>query len=291
MAGVEPGEVDALIVVTCTPYEIMLDQDAFHIMRALGIDDGVAPLQVGAGCAGLARAAALLARMEARCALVLAYTLVSGVGVEPEGELNTLYKGSAASSAHPFADSLWMTAALFSDGAGALVLRRDAQARGVVLYSRDSQAFGEESGFEDSLIHYPGGGVAHPPATSQATQLSCFGMNATAVRRYYTRGMMLNHRSLLRHRPGYVDEVQRIYTHQASPGLVAAFAALSGISADKAPSNARELGNLVSTSTLQLLAADLEARQVGAGDEVCFSVVGAGPERGAFVLPISTPAR
>ena len=52
------------------------------------------------------------------------------------------------------------------------------------------------------------------------------------------QGMMLNHKNLSHHRPDYLQETRRIYTHQASPRLV-------------------------------------------------FTVVGAGPERGAFILPLA----
>jgi hypothetical protein len=44
------------------------------------------------------------------------------------------------------------------------------------------------------------------------------------VKRYYTKGMMLNHAALEAALPGYVDRVRRIYTHQASPALVDEFA-------------------------------------------------------------------
>ncbi|WP_327341793.1 3-oxoacyl-[acyl-carrier-protein] synthase III C-terminal domain-containing protein [Streptomyces europaeiscabiei] len=61
-------------------------------------------------------------------------------------------------------------------------------------------------------------------------------------------------------------------------------------SADQAPSNVRQLGNTVTPSTLALLHADQENGDLAYGDRVCFSVVGSGPERGAFITPIRIPA-
>jgi 3-oxoacyl-[acyl-carrier-protein] synthase-3 len=112
-------------------------------------------------------------------------------------------------------------------------------------------------------------------------------MHGDAVKRYYTKGMMLNHRALLAARPDYVDFARRIYTHQASPALVSSFAKLAELPPEKAPTNSRELGNLVSPCTAKMLHDDLRNGTVKSGDSVCISVVGAGPERGAFMLPIA----
>jgi 3-oxoacyl-[acyl-carrier-protein] synthase-3 len=189
---------------------------------------------------------------------------------------------------HPLGKQLWVSPALFSDAAAALVLRRAPEVTGFSFYSRDSHSFGDEPGFTDPIIHYPGGGVAHPPGTQGAAELSCYGIVPAAVKEYYTKGMMLNHEALTKQRPGYVEEVRRIYTHQASPALVEAFAKMAALPPDKAPSNARRLGNLVSASTAQMLHDDLQQGVIRPGDEICLSVVGAGPERGAFILPVAT---
>lgn len=155
-----------------------------------------------------------------------------------------------------------------------------------MLYSRDSLSFGDEPAFTDPLIHYLGGGANCPPGAKDAGALSCYGMAGDQVKRYYTKGMMLNHNTLRSARPRYVDEVRRIYTHQANPALIEEFAKLAELPAGKAPTNARELGNLVSPCTLKMLHDDLLGGVVRGGDEICVSVVGAGPERGTFTMPV-----
>jgi 3-oxoacyl-[acyl-carrier-protein] synthase-3 len=232
----------------------------------------------------------LLAQLNARCALIITYNLVSAFGTVEDGALNRLYFNDG-NNTHPLREQLWLTGALFSDAAAALVLRHNTDTDGIALYSRDSQSFGDGPGFTDPLIYYPGGGAAHPPGTHAAQELACFGMDGAQVQRYYAQGMMLNHADLERHLPGYVDRVRRIYTHQASPKLVEDFAKLAELSTDKAPTNARDLGNLVSASTAKLLHDDIQSGAVRHGDHVCFSVVGAGPERGAFVLPLAAETR
>ncbi|MEV6951111.1 3-oxoacyl-[acyl-carrier-protein] synthase III C-terminal domain-containing protein [Streptomyces sp. NPDC051183] len=287
-SGIRSGEVDAVIVVTCTPYQILMDQDAFALMRSLGIPDHVLPLQLGAGCGGLARAAALVARLRAERALVISYNIASRiVGFDEDGALPKAYRDN---SVHPYGKGVWASPALFSDAAAAVVLERDEDAAGVLLYSRDSQSFDDGPGITDPLIHILGGGNDRAVGLPGSAELACFGMNAPEITRYYSRGMTLNHRDLNEARPGYLDEVARFYTHQANPTLVDAFIEEMGLSRQTAPSNVRQLGNTVSPSTLALLHADHTAGNLAHGDRVCFSVVGAGPERGTFIAPVRIPS-
>lgn len=286
-AGLEAGDVDAVVVVTCNPYQILLDQDAFALMRMLGIADDVPPLQLGAGCAGLARAAALVSRLKPERALVIAYSVPSRISTGADGALLPAYRDNAV---HPYGRNMWSAPALFSDAASAMVLERDEDVDGLVLYSRDSQSFGDEAGVDDPLIHFLGGGTDSPAGTPGSAELACFGMNPPEITRYYSGGMMLNHQALEAARPGYLDRVDRVYTHQANPRLVDEFIQRTGLTAEQAPSNVRQLGNTVSPSTLALLHADQLNGGLSYDDRACFSVVGSGPERGAFITPIRIPA-
>lgn len=281
-ANLKPWDIDAALIVTCSPYEIMLDQDAFQLFRALGLKDNVIPIQLSAGCGGLARALAVAAKLKAEKILIVTYSLASCVTGDNNLGVSDTYQEN---DTHPVGHKLWASPGLFSDAAAALVITRNEASRGLVFYSRDSQSFGDEPGFEDPLIHYLGGGALHPPGTRLATKLSTYGMNSKEVKRYYAKGMMLNHQTLLEYRPDYVSEVSRIYTHQASPALIEDYAEMARLPKHKVPSNARQYGNLVSPCTLKMLHDDLLQGAVSFGDEVCFSVVGAGPERGSFIMP------
>jgi 3-oxoacyl-[acyl-carrier-protein] synthase-3 len=274
-------DIQAALVVTATPYETQLDADAFRIFRSLGLPDHIVPIQLNAGCCGMARAMGVLAQMNVESALIVSY------------EISSLYMRSRVyyeNSVHPLGDKLWMSPAVFSDGAAAIVVRRTPDARGFSIYSRDSQSFDGGPGFDDPLIHYPGGGGWHPPGTPGCEALSCYGMAGEMTRRYYSRGITLNHQAIQAFRPDYSREVRRIYVHQASPRLVDAivhdFVEL-GIPREKLATNAHRYGNLVTPSTMALLHEDVANGDVRPGDEVCFSVVGAGPERGAFLAPVA----
>ncbi|MGW3408158.1 3-oxoacyl-[acyl-carrier-protein] synthase III C-terminal domain-containing protein [Streptomyces sp. NPDC000888] len=286
-ARLDADDITAVVVVTCNPYQTLLDQDAFTLMRMLGIGDHVLPLQLGAGCAGLARAAALVAQLATERALVIAYSVPSRISFDEDGVMLPAYRDNAV---HPYGRNLWASPALFSDAAAAMVLERDEDIDGLVLYSRDSQSFGDEPGVDDPLIHFLGGGTERPGGAPGSAELACFGMNAPEIGRYYSGGMMLNHQALEAARPGYLDQVHRVYTHQANPRLVEEFSRETGLTAEQAPSNVRQLGNTVSPSTLALLHADQVNGNLTYGDRACFSVVGSGPERGAFITPIRIPA-
>lgn len=280
-ADLTPDRVDMVILATSTPYEVQLDADAFRLLRRLRVRDDVEAIQLGAGCGGLARVMSIAARSSVRDILVVTY------------EISSLYMTSRVyveNERHPLRDKLWMSPALFSDGAAAMVLRRDGDSTGCFVYSRDAVAFGDGPGFEDPLVHYPGGCGLHPPGVEGSDELACYGMAGEMTEQYYARGMMLNHAALARARPRYLDEVARVYPHQASPKLVNRFidslVASTGVDRDRFGSNVHEYGNLVVPSTPTMLHEDLETARVRRGDEVCFTVVGAGPERGAFILPI-----
>jgi 3-oxoacyl-[acyl-carrier-protein] synthase-3 len=285
-AGWTPDDVDALLLVTCTPYELSLDQDAHRFGRLLGLRDDVPVLLLHAGCAGLARAIAHLGRMTSERVLLLTWNAPSAYMVMPDGRPNPLYRDNTT---HPTAELLWFSPALFSDGAAAATLERRPEAQGVRFYTRDARDFDGQGPFHDPLVVYPGGGALHPPGSPQSLPMSAFGMHGPAIQRYYTEGMLANGRALESLAPDHVDRVARIYTHQASPRLIHGFLARSGLPLEKVPRNCERLGNLVSVSTLRLLDEDLAAGRVRPGDTMCFSVVGAGPERGAFTLPYDPP--
>ncbi|WP_030565527.1 3-oxoacyl-[acyl-carrier-protein] synthase III C-terminal domain-containing protein [Streptomyces aureocirculatus] len=287
-AAITVEDLDALILVSCTPFQVMLDQDALSLARDLGLPDAVAPLQLGAGCAGLARAAELTRKMNSERALVVTYNVTSRHAVDSRG---AVYSHGVGNKDHPFGEFLWASAALFSDALAAVVLTRAPDSDGMSFYSRDTRSFAGGPGITDPLIHYPGGGAEHPPGERNSTLLMTYGMNSDEIIDYYMRGMLENHQTLEQHRPGYLDQVSRVYTHQASPRLVEAFAESVGMSQEKAPSNAARFGNTVSPSTLALLQEDLAKGALSAEDPVCFSVVGSGPERGAFITSVHLGSR
>jgi 3-oxoacyl-[acyl-carrier-protein] synthase-3 len=282
VAGLHPEKVDAVLLVTATPYQVQMDMDSFKLLRALQIPDHISPLQLNAGCAGMARAMTVASQLDAHNVLIVTYEISSPYMV------SEVYRKN---DDHPMADVLAMSPVVFSDGAGAVVLRRDESSQGFVVYSRDSIRFGADPGFDDPLVHYLGGGADHAPGTPGSEALACYAMSGAKTKQYYQKGMALNHYSLLENRPSYADDVKRIYVHQANPKLVDNIVGWLvdewKIDADKFATNARKYGNLVTPSTVKLLHDDLMSGRLSSGDHFCVSVVGAGPERGAYVAQVA----
>ncbi len=280
-AKVRPSDIDVAIIVTCSPFQVQLDQDAFYLMKHLELSDSVVPILLGAGCAGMARAIALVSQLQGKKFLILSYSLSSLYTQTP------LYRSN---DAHPLGKSLWMSAALFSDGVSAVVLHKTNEPTGISFYSRDSQNFGNEGGFTDPLIHYNGSGAFAPPGTKECEALSCFAMSGVKIKEYYAKGMTLNHEALIKFQPDYLTQIRKLYTHQASPSLTNAFLntliAKHNIGKEKIGINVVKYGNLVTTSTIKMLDDDLRDGLIDTGDRICISVVGAGPERGAFIIPV-----
>jgi 3-oxoacyl-[acyl-carrier-protein] synthase-3 len=287
-AALPPSAIDMAMVVTCTPYEIMLDQDAFRLYRRLGLRDDVIPMQLCAGCAGLARASSIAASSTARRVLVVAYNVPSLFMMLDEHTPNPAY---IENRRHPSAATLWASPALFSDGMAAMVLERCETDLGRCCYSRDSLSFGSGPPFENPLVTFAAGGAQHPPGSEGFNELACYAMAGDEIKKYYVEGMLLNHGELTRERPHYAREVKRLYVHQSSPALVNAFVSKAGLDAQKVAVKVAEYGNMVSPSTLRLLDEDIAAGRVGNGDEISVSVVGAGPERGAYLLKVEIRER
>ncbi len=273
------SDIDLLVTVTCTPYGLRLDQDAFLFARALGLRDEVAVVHFSSGCGGMARVFEHLRGVSARRVLVLTYSAVSPLMTLPDGSPNHLYRDN---DVHPSGSVAWFSPALFSDGAAALALQRSDERQGLCSYSRGGDC-------EDPLVRFDGGGAQRPPGHPECEAYSVFTMSGDAVARFYLGGMRANHRALDEARPGWSEAVARIYTHQASPALVRGYLGSSGLPLDKVPVHVETMGNLVAPCTVVLLDDDLKAGRVRSGDEVCFSVVGAGPERGAAILRVALP--
>src|SRR5258708_25728472 len=112
---------------------MMLDQDAVRLARELSLPDEVVPIQVGAGCAGLARAAALAAQLSASNVLVITYNTPSRGTGDLKGGVSPLYRSNKV---HPLGRRLWASTGKFSDCATACVLTRHPPDDDTDLYHR-----------------------------------------------------------------------------------------------------------------------------------------------------------
>ncbi len=233
-ARLASDSVDALVVVSTTPDFANPAMD--HLVAAkLGIRPTVA-FSLQAACTGMFRAAAiarsLLASGEAETVLVIAADTPSpffrfGSGV-PQDQL--------------------MNAALYGDGAGAMVIACDDSAPSIESLVLSLNEHDDRPG-----ILFPGMHSAFPPEPQSYDALAYLGYHDFA--RVLERGRRLAWRGadLVMQETGWsVDDVGLFLTHQAT-GNLPRIAGAFGIPPEKLPVNIARVGNTVSASILILL--------------------------------------
>jgi 3-oxoacyl-[acyl-carrier-protein] synthase-3 len=229
------------------------------------------------GCAGLAAgfrtADAFLRARPPATALVVASNCPSGYFAKEAG-------GAYRSHASGFA---WLSPLVFSDGAGAVVLRGTVPKAGARRAGLLAVRY--ETSPDIPLVTYPAGGcLNHTSAENVADHL--FIMDGTRVNQVFAPLMQRNMEMLEEDWPTCVapvvgapfeiDRVARWYMHQANGVVVRRAGELLGLPADRIPLNVDRYGNTSAASTLILLDEDRRAERVHAGDLVVFLWIGAG---------------
>jgi 3-oxoacyl-[acyl-carrier-protein] synthase III len=276
-ARLDAGAVDVLVHITTTPDTIACADHLRFLTTELGLRHDVDLVHHNLGCAGLAAglrtAAAFLRSWAPATALVVASNCPSGYFAKEAG-------GAYRSHASGFA---WLSPLVFSDGAGAVVLRS------AVLSDGDRRAGLLAVRYETSpdipLVTYPAGGcLRHTSAENVADHL--FIMDGRRVNEVFAPLMQRNLQMLKEDWPTDIApivgvgfdpaRVARWYLHQANAVVVRRAGELLGLPADRIPINADKYGNTSAASTLILLDEDRAANRVREGDLVVFMWIGAG---------------
>lgn len=243
-AGVEPGDLDALLVATCSP-DMMLPPMAPQVASGLGIS--VAAVDIGAACAGsmwgLAHADALIASGSARRVLVVGSEILS----------------------RWTADSDPRTAILFGDGAGAMVVEGHDGPERIGPFAMRSDG-------------------AEPDLLDSSLETLTIRMHGLEVYRRAVEEMSGSAERAVEHAGLTLDDVDLVVAHQANARILDAIAERLGIPADRMYSNIAMYGNTSAASVpLALHDAVLEGR-LTPGDRVLLVSFGAGFVWGAGLL-------
>jgi 3-oxoacyl-[acyl-carrier-protein] synthase-3 len=241
-AGLDAADVDLVLVATMAPDELM-PNTAPLVAHALGIT--AAAMDVGAACTGFLSALAL-----------------AGGQIESGRARNALVIGAEAMSR--FLDmGDRRTAALFGDGAGAVVLARGAGAVGpVVLRSAGEYAPLIRATHEEQLIRMEGHDtfVAAVSFLCESTVDACVAADVA------------------------LDEVDLFVFHQANARILTTVAERLRIEPARVVDAIAGVGNTSAASLPLALAAADEDGRLRAGDRVLLGAVGAGFTYGATVL-------
>jgi 3-oxoacyl-[acyl-carrier-protein] synthase III len=249
-AGVDPADVDLVVVATVTP-DMFFPSTGSLLAAELGAHDAAA-YDLSAGCTGfmyaLAQAYGTVAGGLAENALV--------VGTETLSKIINWHDRS--------------TCVLFGDGAGAVVLGRVAEGgfRGFELGSDG------EGGKELSV---PAGGSRNPStAETVAQEMHYLQMNGREVYKFATRVLVASAVKLLDEVGLTVDDVDLYVPHQANKRIIDHAASKLGIPEEKVFVNVDRYGNTSSASIPLCLAQGVHEGRLVAGTRVLMTGMGAG---------------
>jgi len=257
--GVEPGEVELVIVATVTPDMVFpatacLVQDKLKATRAWGFD-------ISAACSGFAYALTMGAQFVQngvhRKVLVIGADVMTSI-------LN--YEDRS-------------TCVLFGDGAGAVLLEPGDDGTGILDFSHEVDGSGA------CFLHMPAGGSLLPASRETVDKKLHYvkqeGQHVFkyAVRKFAETSLRLLERNGLT--PGQLD---LFVAHQANVRIIDAAKDRLGLPEEKVVKNIHEYGNTTAATIPLALATALDQKRLKKGDLVLLAAVGAGFTVGSVLL-------
>ena len=259
-AGIDPGEVDTVIVSTSTP-DRWMPATACDVQALLGCRNAFA-FDVMAACTGF----------------IYSLGVAEGYLATGRGEIALVIAAEKMSSILNWEDR--STCVLFGDGAGAAVLRRaNGSGRGIVSSHMRSD------GNLACLLSRPAGGAIEP--MSQAVLESArhlVQMQGREVFKNAVRSMAEACEFALQQAGMTADEIDILVPHQANVRIIEATAKYAGVDMEKVFVNVDRYGNMSSASIPVALDEAQEQGLVGPGSNVLTVAFGAGLTWGAMVL-------
>jgi len=258
-AGVQPGELDIIVVATASP-DRLLPSAAVDLQAAIGASRAAA-FDGGAACSGFIYGSTVAEAMiligNADTALV--------VGVE---RLSSITDWTDRS-----------TCVLFGDGAGAAVLKRAKQHRGIL------STFVRSDGSLGDLLCRPGGGGARPFSAEVLNDKSQFiKMNGREVFKNAVRSMSEAATRALDAAKLTSADIDLMIPHQANIRIIEATAKHANIPMSKVYVNVDRFGNTSAASIPIALDEAIEKGQLGEGSTVLLVAFGAGFTWGSMIV-------
>jgi 3-oxoacyl-[acyl-carrier-protein] synthase-3 len=260
-AGVEPGDLDAIVLATATP-DRLLPATACDLQALLGADKAAA-FDISAACPGF----------------VFALGVAEGLIASGQGEIILVVGAEKLSTITDFQDR--STAILFGDGAGAAVVRRASgdDGRGILsVYLRSD-------GKLAPLLYRPGGGAVDPISEKVVCERSHYmKMAGREVFKAAVLAMSEACDEALRRAGVSADEVDLLIPHQANVRIIEATAKHAGMPMDKVMVNVDRFGNTSSASIPLALDQAIAEGRVKRGSILLLVAFGAGFTWGSSVV-------
>lgn len=250
-AAVSAGDLDVIVMSTATP-DRLLPATAVDLQAALGASRAAA-FDLSAACSGwlygLTVAEGLIANGSAATALV--------VGSE---KMSSIVDWTDRS-----------TCVLFGDGAGAAVMRRARNGRGIL------SSFMRSDGTLADLLYRPHGGATVPMSEAVLMDRThLLHMAGREVFRHAVRSMAEAADRALEAAGLSGDQIDLLVPHQANIRIIEATARHAGIPMDKVYVNVDRYGNTSSASIPISLDEAIERGRIGPGSRVLLVAFGAG---------------
>ncbi len=250
-AGVNPGELDLIILSTATP-DKLLPSTAVDVQAALGATRAAA-FDLGAACSGwlyaMTTAEGLIASGVAETALV--------IGAEKMSAIVDWQDRS--------------TCVLFGDGAGAVVLKRSKSGKGIL------STFMRSDGKLADLLHRPAGGATIPMSAAVLEERThLVSMAGREVFKHAVRSMSEAADRALDGARLTAEDIDLMIPHQANVRIIEATAKHSGIPMEKVFVNVDRYGNTSSASIPIALDEAVEQGRIAEGSTVLLVAFGAG---------------
>jgi 3-oxoacyl-[acyl-carrier-protein] synthase-3 len=250
-AGVKPGELDLLIVATATP-DRLLPATACDIQALLGATSAAA-FDISAACSGF----------------IYALAVAEGYLAAGRGDLALVVSTEKMSAITDWDDRA--TAVLFGDGAGAAVVRRTSNGRGML------SNFMRSDGTLAELLWRPGGGARAPFNQAVLEEKGhLVKMAGREVFKAAVRSMAeAADQALLRAGLTGAD-IDLFIPHQANIRIIESTAKYACIPMEKVFVNVNRYGNMSSATIPVALDEAPEQGRVRPGDNVLMAAFGAG---------------
>lgn len=259
-AGMEPADIDLIIVATVTP-DTLMPATACYVQTKLGAKKATA-FDLSAACSGF----------------LYAMKVAEGM-IRSGGYQNALIIGAEKLSA--FVD--WTdrnTCVLFGDGAGAAVLRRAEEGEGTIKFNEIGT-----DGSHTEFLNIPGGGAACPVTPENAAdRLACLRMEGREVFKHAVRKMTQCSVQALKATGLEASDLKIVVPHQANLRIIDAIDDRLKLTEDQMLVNLDQYGNTSAAAVAIALDEGWKTKRFDRGDHVLLVVFGAGFTWGSAII-------
>ena len=257
--GLTPLDIDAIIYATASP-DRLLPSQACDLQAILGAKNAAA-FDVGAACSGF----------------VYALTTAEGLIAAEQAQHVLVIAAEKLTSIMDWSDRT--TAVLFGDGAGATIVRKSTNGRGIL------STYLKSDGTLAELLYRPGGGATHPPSDELLKDHSYY---IKMAGREVFKAAVLSMADACDHaleRAGLTaGDIDLLIPHQANIRIIEATAKHAGMPMDKVYVNVDRFGNTSAASIAIALDEAVKCGRLQPGMKVMFCAFGAGFTWGSMVV-------